>query len=154
MPPRPNPLHDEIVRLYREGLGPSAIAHRFGMHRSSIGRIVTGAKASRKPLSWQDPTIVARCQALRAQGMSWRQIGQVLGITRKQASGIFHKRSVKRGDGPTLTEEDMLARIAADGQFPVCREVELRGNRFGVLLERGDELIPVVSTGLILKVAA
>lgn len=52
---------------------------------------------------------------------------------------------------PKLAEESwLIERVAADGGFPVLREVELRPGRFAVALG----MVPVVADAVVLRFAA
>ncbi len=76
-------LHD-LLTSYVSGVGTIELAARFGVHRDAVRRHLNRAGVLR-PREALSPAQIQRARALRASGMLYRVIGEVLGVSTETA---------------------------------------------------------------------
>lgn len=88
-----------IIALYRKGLSLEAVAHRVGMSKAAVYRVLKSHGEPRRHTGYPngrprgDRFSHGRAIRLRAKGLSLRQIARELGVSHTAVSLAIHPKA-------------------------------------------------------------
>jgi hypothetical protein len=151
---------EQIRELYEARVPVKEIGRRFGVSGKHVSRIVgrLGVRRAAPEEKWSE-VVLDDIAAMREAGVTWTAIGVKYEVTATRAMGVFSERGrsqpvVSDWLPPSMTDDQFVARLRAEGGHSVCQEVMLARNRYGAVLFRQDRIIPVVSSGVMMRMAA